>query len=179
MIGPVRLAREADATSLIEIERSAALSFRRVRGLEWIADGPVLGDAVHLACIRGGTCWVAVDALDAPVGFLSAETMAGRELHIHEMSVALAFQRRGARRALLKTAIEWAVARDFAALTLTTFRDVPWNAPFYSRSGFEVLSAPRLGDRLASLLRQEVEDGFAEGARCAMRLSLGDPATRF
>jgi GNAT superfamily N-acetyltransferase len=178
MIGPIRLAREQDATSLIGIERSAALSFRRAAGLEWIADGRVLG-AVHLVRIQGGTCWVVVDACDSPVGFLNAETMAERELHIHEMSVALAFQGRDAGRALLKTAIEWAIARDFAALTLTTFRDVPWNAPFYSRLGFEVLSAPKLGDRLATLLRREVEDGFAEGVRCAMRLSLGDQATRF
>jgi hypothetical protein len=30
-------------------------------GLEWIADGEVLDDAVHSNRIRGGTCWVAPD----------------------------------------------------------------------------------------------------------------------
>ena len=159
---------------MIDIERSAAQSFRKVRGLAWIADGPVLGEAVHLSRILRDMCWVVVDDGDSPVGFLSAETAAERELHIREMSVASAFQGRGAGRALLKTTIEWAAAHDFAALTLTTFRDVPWNAPFYGRLGFEMLSASNLNVRLATLLRQEVEDGFAEGSRCAMRLSFGD-----
>ena len=101
-----------------------------VPGLEWVATGSVLGDAVHLGCIRGGTCWVAVDEHDAPVGFLSAEAVAERTLHIHEMSVSESFQGQGIGRALLGAAIEWAAAHRFAALTLTTFHDVPWNAPF-------------------------------------------------
>jgi hypothetical protein len=66
------------------------------------------------------------------------------------------------------------VTHHLVALTLTTFHDVPWNAPFYSRVGFEVLSASDFDERLSALLRKEVEEGFAEGTRCAMRLSLGD-----
>jgi uncharacterized small protein (DUF1192 family) len=61
-----------------------------------------------------------------------------------------------------------------AALTLTTFHDVRWNAPFYSRIGFEVLGVSGLNERLSGLLRKEIEGGFAEGTRCAMRLSLHD-----
>jgi hypothetical protein len=38
---------------------------------------------------------------------------------------------------------EWAATHASAtgvqALTLTTFRDVDWNAPYYSRCGFRVL----------------------------------------
>jgi predicted N-acetyltransferase YhbS len=92
------------------------------------------------------------------------------------MSVAETFQGHGVGRALLKAVIEWATAHHLAALTLTTFRDVPWNAPFYNRLGFKVLSAPRLDTRLATLLRKEAEGGFAESTRCAMRLSLDDQA---
>ncbi len=29
----------------------------------------------------------------------------------------------------------WAAARGLAALTLTTYRDVPWNGPYYERLG--------------------------------------------
>ena len=153
-------------------------SVLQLRAFERCADShgsltaPYSGRRYILSRILASTCWVVVDDRDAPVGFLSAEIAAERELHIHEMSVAPAFQGRGAGRALLKATIEWAVAHDFAALTLTTFRDVPWNAPFYSRLGFEALSASSLSARLATLLQREVEDGFAEGSRCAMRLSL-------
>jgi GNAT superfamily N-acetyltransferase len=174
VIARIRLARENDTALLSVVERSAALLFQMVPGLEWIAEGGVLGEAVHLGCIRGGTCWVAVDEHDAPVGFLSAEAVAERELHIHEMSVSEAFQGYGIGRALLGAAIEWTMTHHLAALTLTTFRDVPWNAPFYSRIGFEVLRAFDLDERLSALLRKEIEEGFAEGSRCAMRLSLDD-----
>jgi GNAT superfamily N-acetyltransferase len=132
MIDRIRPAREDDATLLPAIERSAAQSFRMSPALKWITEGDVLGEAVHLRRIRGGTCWVAVDEYDLPVGFLSAEAATERELHIYEMSVAERFQRHGLGRALLATAIEWAAAHHLAALTLTTFRDVPWNAPFYA-----------------------------------------------
>jgi GNAT superfamily N-acetyltransferase len=174
VIARIRLARENETALLSVVERSAARRFQMVPGLEWVAEGGVLGEAVHLGCIRGGTCWVAVDEHDDAVGFLSAEAVGGRELHIHEMSVSEALQGHGIGRALLETAIEWAVTHHLAALTLTTFHDVPWNAPFYSRVGFEVLSASGFDERLSALLRKEVEEGFAEGTRCAMRLSLGD-----
>ena len=118
---------------------------------------------------------MAVDEHDSPVEFSSAEAVAERELHIHEMSVSKTFQAHGIGRALLEAAIEWAVIHHFVALTLTTFGDVPWNAPFYSRCGFKVLSVAGLDERLSGLLRKEVKEGFAEGTRCAMRLSLDDP----
>lgn len=54
-----------------------------------------------------------------------------------------------------------------AALTLTTFRAIPWNAPFYSRVGFEVLSVSGPNERLSALLRKAIQEGFAEGTRCA------------
>jgi GNAT superfamily N-acetyltransferase len=117
---------------------------------------------------------VAVDEHDVPIGFLTAEAVAERELHIHEMSVGEAFQGQGIGRALLEEAIEWVATHHLAALTLTTFHDVPWNAPFYSRIGFEVLGVSDLDERLSALLRKEIEEGFAEGSRCAMRLSLND-----
>lgn len=174
MIARIRLAREDDTALLSVVERSAARRFQIVPGLEWVAEGGVLSDVLHLGCIRGGTCWVAVDEHDIPVGFLSAEAVAERELHIHEMSVSEAFQGHGIGRALLEAAIEWATIHHLAGLTLTTFRAIPWNAPFYSRMGFEVLSVSGLDERLSALLRKEVEEGFAEGTRCAMRLSFDD-----
>jgi GNAT superfamily N-acetyltransferase len=174
MIDRTRLGRETDAALLPAIERSAALSFQLLPDLAWILDVNVLGEAMHLGRIRKGTCWVAVDEDDIPIGFLSAERVAERELHIHEISVASIFQGRGLGRALIQAAVEWAATKRLAALTLTTFRDVPWNAPFYSRLGFKLLPADHSNTRLAAVLRKEVEEGFDGGRRCAMRVSLKD-----
>ena len=51
-------------------------------------------------------------------------------------------------------------------MTLTTFRDVPFNAPFYARVGFvEAHDA-----RLKALLENEVARGVAIAPRVAMEL---------
>ena len=58
-----------------------------------------------------------------------------------------------------------------AAVTLTSFRDVPWNAPFYQRVGFEVVDDPPPG--LAAVRAAERAEGFDRfGPRVAMRLVL-------
>ncbi|MBF3115137.1 GNAT family N-acetyltransferase, partial [Pseudomonas aeruginosa] len=53
-----------------------------------------------------------------------------------------------------------------------TFCDVPWNAPFYARLGFQRLTWQEAGERLRAILGHEQEIGFAADSRCAMRLVL-------
>lgn len=165
----IRLARDNDIAALRSIERSAGAAFRRIADLAWLADGEVQSAERHRTLITQGTNWVATDAYDRPLGFLSAEVIVS-ELHILELSVALERQGRGIGKALVLAAIGAARARGLAAVTLTTFRDVPWNAPFYRRLGFEVLDAPC--PRLAAILREEAEHGLAADRRCAMRYRL-------
>ena len=38
---------------------------------------------------------------------------------------------------------DWAAGNGYASVTLTTFRDVPWNMPFYERLGFRVIPLSR------------------------------------
>ena len=66
--------------------------------------------------------------------------------------------------------VAWARARGFTAVSLTTFRRVPFNAPFYARAGF--VDWPE-GDVPASIrqrLMYEASAGLKD--RCAMRLDL-------
>jgi hypothetical protein len=51
---------------------------------------------------------------------------------------------------MLEQVIESARQAAYPAVTLTTFRDVPWNAPFYTRLGFSMLSELRLPAGLAA-----------------------------
>ena len=166
----IRLATPEDAPLLPDIERSAGHLFREIVGLEWIADDHVMTVDQHLPAILAKSAWVACEE-EATVGFLSAEQTLGI-LHIHEVSVLASAMGRGIGRSLIEAAIGAARASGLSALTLTTFRDVPWNAPYYERFGFETVAADDLDQRLHSILADEVSAGLPGDRRCAMRLNL-------
>ena len=54
---------------------------------------------------------------------------------------------RGIGRALLRAGCAWAAAHGYDELTLATYRDVPWNGPFYASEGFVEIGP---GRRLAA-----------------------------
>ena len=161
----IRRAVATDAALLPAIEQAAGALFATVPGLEWLAAGRVLDADEHVPAVRAGTAWVADDG--APFGFLTA-TVERDALHIDEIAVVPARQGSGQGRALIATAIDEARARGLATVTLTTFRDVTWNAPFYARLGFVEASDARL----SALLADEVARGLPGERRCAMRLML-------
>lgn len=162
----IRLARAQDAPRLVEVEASAGALFRTIPDLAWIADEPLGSPAAFLPLIAAGTVWVAQDALGHVIGELRGE-ICGGDLHILELAVALDFQQRGIGRRLIDAAKDLARARGLEALTLTTFRHVAWNAPFYARYGF----LERKDDaRLAAIVRAEEARGLPN--RCAMRMAL-------
>ncbi|MGX9144573.1 GNAT family N-acetyltransferase [Mesorhizobium sp. 128a] len=167
----IRIARDADAEALPSIEQSAGEAYREIEELAWIADDDNQTVERHRELIAKGTSWVATDASDRPVAFLSAEIQ-DDTLHIWELAVRLDRQRSGIGRALLEEAIADAMRRRLVALTLTTFRDVIWNAPFYQKLDFQVLDGAQAGERLRQVLRREVEHGMPASRRCAMRLVL-------
>jgi GNAT superfamily N-acetyltransferase len=170
MTWAVRLAVIADAPKLPNIERSAGSIFRQSPGLEWIADDDVMSADQHLPAIAAQTAWVACEG-QQPIAFLSAEQF-GNALHIHEISVHASAMGQGVGRHLIEVCCSEAVARGLFQVTLTTFRDVPWNEPYYQRLGFQTLAALELDQRLASILAAEIEAGLPGDRRCAMRLNL-------
>jgi len=159
----IRLARAQDAGLLPAIEHCAAQAFRAIEGLGWLADAASISVERHRQWIALSTCWVVVDTHDQLQGFLSAERF-GDDLHIHEVSVAQPVQGQGWGRRLVETAIYHARTQQLRAVTLTTFKHVPWNAPFYRRLGFE----PHTHQRLENTLADEYAQGFVPGSRCAM-----------
>lgn len=159
----LRLARPADAEAMPAVERAAATAF---------ADEPSIDPARTRSpedfarLIRRGHSLVA-HVRDTMAGFLVAQPFS-RELHIWEMDVAPTFQRRGIGAGLVRAAQIDARNTGFRALTLTTFRDLPWNGPFYARLGFEEVTALDAHPRLAGELANEVDDGLPADRRCAM-----------
>ncbi len=74
------------------------------------------------------------EAAGQPIGFILTEPL-DDALFIVEVAVHQDWQHQGIGRMLLKQVIEGAQQMGYPAVTLTTFREVPWNAPFYTRLG--------------------------------------------
>ena len=172
-VGPVtvRLARAADAARLPDVELSAGLLFRAAPGLEWVTQHGEVSADTYRRHIAAGTAWVAEGADGRLVGFVAAE-VAGDAMHVWELAVAAEAQGEGLGRRLMAAAQDRARALGLAAVTLTTFRDVAWNAPFYARLGYRVLKNGELDARLTAILQAEVENDLPVDQRCAMRLEL-------
>ena len=162
MTWSIRVAAREDARALPPVESSASRRFLAIPDLALLPDDDMPVEA-HERYIAQGTEWVAVNESHELVGFLAAEIV-NRDLHLWELAVRGDVQSKGIGRQLIGAAEIFARERHLHSLTLTTFSDVPWNAPWYSRMGFEI----SVGDeRLTALVRAEIERGLPR--RCAMR----------
>jgi len=115
-----------------------------------------------------GRAWVAVDTTDAPVGYLLAEPV-DDGLHIEQVSVHPRAARRGVGRRLIEYLAGHARAAALPALTLTTFTEVPWNAPYYARCGFVALTDDDLPPGLRAIRAAEAANGLDRWPRICMR----------
>ncbi len=171
----IRLARFEELPALREIERAAGKIFAEI-GLENVASAtPLLLDFLQ-AQQRAGLVWVLTDADDQPVGFAAASELDG-ELYLEEIDVHPAHGRRGLGRRLLETVCAWAEEQGYPAVTLSTFGDVPWNAPFYSRLGFRIVEGGEIGTGLQALLEHSARIWFPL-VRVCMRRDLQNNARR-
>jgi GNAT superfamily N-acetyltransferase len=152
----IRVAAREDAHALPPIEFSASRRFLAIPDLALLPDSDDMPIEAHQRYIAQGTEWVAVNESQELVGFLAAEIV-NRDLHLWELAVRGDVQSRGIGRQLIHAAEILARERHLESLTLTTFSDVPWNAPWYLQLGFEI----SVGDeRLAALVRTEIERGL-------------------
>lgn len=76
----------------------------------------------------------------------------------------------------MRAVAAWAQRHGFATVTITTFRHLPWNAPYYRRLGFEELAESQLTPGLRRHLECEADEGMDRSKRVAMRLALTDGA---
>jgi GNAT superfamily N-acetyltransferase len=119
-----------------------------------------------------GLLWVALDAAGTPVGFAVA-SVHGRRVHLDELDVLPEHGRKGVGSALVGSVEDHAVDSGCTEITLTTFGDIPWNAPFYASIGFEVIPEQDLDVELLRRLSAETELGLHRSRRVAMRKPLG------
>jgi len=162
----LRSARAEDLPRLGEIERVAGEAFREL-GMSLVADDEPLPVEILEAYVQDGRAWVATDAADLPAAYLIVDVVDGAA-HVEQVSVHPSQRGQRLGRALIDRAAEWAVDHGFTAMTLTTFADVAWNAPYYERLGFSVLAPEQLGDGLRRVREHEAALGLDRWPRVAM-----------
>ncbi len=171
-IGP---ARPEEVARCPDIEARAARRFSpsdlppgaadQVTGLETLARAQ-----------RDGRLLVArVDAGETVAGFALLVDH-DDEAHLEEVDVLPDHGRRGIGRALVEAACDRARERGFASITLSTFRDVAWNGPFYARAGFEEIAPGEWSEALREAAEEETAAGLDPGRRIMMRRRLGGPS---
>jgi len=152
----VRDARPADLVQLPALEAAADELF----GPLGITDLPAPATAEERA-----RSWRVLVIGEPVQGFAVLELLDGA-VHLEQLSAHPAHGRRGIGGALLSAAV--AAAREHGAdrVTLLTYADVPWNAPFYARHGWQVIEPT---PALRALRRREAELGLDRyGRRVAM-----------
>jgi ribosomal protein S18 acetylase RimI-like enzyme len=163
----IRPARPIDGPALRQIERSAGERFRTV-GLSDVADDEPASEEVLARYAADGPSWVAVDDAGKPVGYVLVDVVDGNA-HVEQVSVHPDHQGVGVGRALLERVRAWAAGGAMPAVTLTTFADVPWNAPLYRRLGFRVLDEDDVGPGLRGLRQAEAAHHLDPKRRVCMR----------
>jgi GNAT superfamily N-acetyltransferase len=170
MMYHIRSARSDDLSALTDIERAANALFADYGLAEQLSDLLTPIEALHEG-VKANRLWVAADELDRPVGFALA-SIVGDNAHLDELDVHPAHGQRGLGAALVEAVCDWARASGYRAITLTTLRDIPWNAPWYQRLGFRVLEENELSQALHDLLQEEIQRGLPAHKRVVMRREL-------
>ena len=169
----VRPARADDLGALVRIELAAGAAFRDL-GMDAVADDDP-GSVEDLApYAQSGRAFVAADAEDWPIGYLLLDLVDGAA-HIEQVSVHPDHARKGIGRALIERASVWARGHGLDALTLTAYREVPWNGPYYERLGFAYLTTEQETPGLQAIRERERKRGLDRWPRACMRLLLLSP----
>ena len=159
-------ARPQDLTRLPAIELAAA------RLLAGYAPESILNETTPLEVLQEAQrmrhLWVAL-ADDVPVGFAHVEVIEPEAIHLEEIDVDPPHGRRGLGTRLLLRVCEWAADHGYASVTLTTFRDVPWNMPFYARLGFEIVPHAQVSAALHAVVADETRRGLDPTRRVVMQ----------
>lgn len=122
--------------------------------------------------IRASEVVVAVDHTAHCVGFVMFVQVAAG-FYIEELDVLRAWAGRRIGAALIDRVGGLARTAGAPRLVLSTFRDVPWNAPYYRRLGFSVIADASLDERLRALRATHVARGLDESKRVFMWRDVG------
>ena len=155
-----------------DLARLAAIELAAAKLLAGHAPESVLAQATSLSELQEaysrGHLWVAlIEGL--PIGFAHIEVLEPETAHLKEIDVHPEHGRRGIGARLVTAVCDWATSAGHEAVTLTTFRDVRWNMPFYAKLGFIEIELEDLSRALRSVVDEETRRGLDPAHRVVMR----------
>lgn len=166
----IRPYERADLDALIAVERRSAALFAE-HGLPTMATAPAPQRAAFADLLETNAAWVAEtragDGPAGPVGYAVAGDVNG-VFYLKDLAVDPAHGRRGLGSALLACVIDHAHWAFYGAVALSTFRNVPFNAPFYRRRGFVAVAREDVPEMLAGQFDAEVPPGIHPATRVLM-----------
>lgn len=168
-----RNARPEEFPLLQELEMEAGQRFAEF-GMPEVSDSPPMLIKLLQECTEHGGVWVA-DIEDTIAGFI-AFTKYTSYIHIDEISVHTQFGRRGIATEFLERLAQWGTNQGMQGITLSTFKDVPWNRPFYEKRGFVVLTPEQYPPYLDKKAEEEASRGLYESQRVCMARFLPSPS---
>ena len=164
----IRTGTEADYRLLPGLEARSDETYLSLPGFEKLMGQPNITAETGPASHPGSVLFIAEHG-DVPVGFVYAHDLDDCSF-IAQIAVVPEAQGAGAGSALLAALRDAAQTGGRRGVTLTTYVDVPWNAPFYARRGFRRLAPDEMGPGLAASLARDVARWSRFGERCAMGL---------
>lgn len=160
----IRFASFHDIDQLAHIEVSAASRYPPARIPH---PHESLPETMLLEALKNNLLFCAEEA-EQVVGFAACHRYK-QNLHLDEISVLPEYGQQGIGSLLVKQVLETAKHNDLKACTLTTFEDIPWNAPFYQKLGFRIIRDKDIPRHVAAMLREEKSVGLRQ--RVAMLFS--------
>jgi predicted N-acetyltransferase YhbS len=166
----IRSARAEDLTLLASIEQSAAVLFQNTPYSFLVSAEPLPLEFVKQR-FQAEQVWVAVDQAETVIGYAIANKV-DDTLYLQQIDVEPSHGRRGIGSELVRTVCAWAKRHGYQVVSLSTFREVPWNAPFYAKLGFRMLDESELSPGFQQIRLQEAKAGLPLSARVIMRCKL-------
>jgi len=161
----IRLAEIEDLPALLAIEKKAGEKYIEF-GLAYL-ENITLPIETLVEAQGDGRVWVITTLVGEMVGFAVVSTD-NEQLHLEEIDIEQAHGRQGLGKALINAICDWAKTAGFKTMSLSTFRDIPWNAPYYERLGFRIVPESEFTEYFLEIQETEEKLGLPNSQRVIM-----------
>ena len=168
----IRFANRLDIPALIASDRAASEMFRSTGLIPDMAAIPESIPASVLAQAIGQGMIICAARENVAVGFALCQ-LQEKSLYLHQLSVDPAHGRKGLGRALVEHVLELGREHKCNVVTLSTFRELAWNGPFYAKLGFREIPRKRLAPWML-----EIETDQAATLDTSLRCFMARPVKR-
>ena len=150
----LRQALPEEVPLLTAIELEAATRFPEDILPEPMRSGHTVPGEIMAEAVEKGRLWVAAGGDDIPLGYAVWRDIEGLAL-LAQVDVLPAHGQRGIGRFLVRRVMEQVCETGYRFLYLTTFKNIPWNAPFYAKLGFMIVPDDDLPGPMPEIIKQE------------------------